>query len=61
MEAYSKRGRMRVLYAVDFSSCFCTLMFLFMKPSDWFAFFVMLAMCVPNGKLRLFKMVTLGN
>ena len=39
---------MRVWYAVDFSSCLCTLTFLLKKPSDWFAFFVMMALCVPQ-------------
>ena len=37
MEAYSNCGRMRVLYAVYFSSCLCGLIFLFRKPNDWFA------------------------
>ena len=61
MEAYSNCGRMRVWYAVDFSSCFCTLIFLLRKSSDWFAFLVMLAMYVPSGKLKSSDMVTLGN
>ena len=33
MEAYSNCGLMRVLYAVDFSSCLCGLMFLLRKPN----------------------------
>ena len=33
MEAYSSGGLMRVLYAVDFSSCLCGLMFLLRKPN----------------------------
>ena len=56
MEAYSSFGLMRVLYAVDFSSCLCALIFLLRKPNVWFAFFVMLAICVP--KLRSSQMVT---
>ena len=32
MEAYSNCGLMRVLYAVDFSSCLCGLRFLLRKP-----------------------------
>ena len=35
-------------YAVDFSSCLCGLIFLFRKPKYWLAFFVMLAICVPQ-------------
>ena len=34
---------MRILYAVDFSSCLCSLIFRLRKPYDRFAFFVMLA------------------
>ena len=56
MEAYSNCGRKRVLYAVDFSSCLCGLIFLLRKPNDWFAFFVMLSICVPQ--LRLYEIVT---
>ena len=56
MEAYSDCGLMRALYAVDFSSCLCGLRFLLRKPNVWFAFFVMLAICVPQ--LRSSEMVT---
>ena len=38
VEAYSKCGPMRVLYAVDFSSCLCGLIFLLRESNDWFAF-----------------------
>ena len=44
MEAYSNCGLRRVLYAVGFSG----LRFLLRKPNVWFAFFVMLAICVPS-------------
>ena len=40
-----------LLYAVDFSSCLCGLMVLLRKPNVWFAFFVMLAICVPPVKV----------
>ena len=33
VKAYSKCGLMRVLYAVDFSSCLCGLVFLLRKPN----------------------------
>ena len=56
MEAYSNYSGMRVSYAVDFSSCLCGLIFFLRKPNDWFAFFVMLTICVPQ--LRASKMVT---
>ena len=56
VEAYSSCGLMKVLYAVDFSSCLCGLIFLLRKPNVWFAFFVMLAICVPQ--LRWSEMVT---
>ena len=55
MAAYSNCGLMRVLYAVDFSSCLCGFRFLLRKPNVWFAFFVMLAICVP--KLWSYEMV----
>ena len=55
VEAYSNCRQIRVLYASDFSSCLCGLIFLLRKPNDWFAFFVMLAMCVPQ--LRSSKIV----
>ena len=42
---------MRVLYAADFSSCLCGLMVLLRKSYVWFAFFVMLAICVPPAKV----------
>ena len=42
---------MRVLYAVDLSSCLCGLIFLLRKSNDWFAFFVVLAMLVPQVKV----------
>ena len=44
------------LDAVDFCSCLCTLIFHLRKPNDWFAFFVMLTMCV--RQLRSSEMVT---
>ena len=55
MEAYSNCCLMRVLCAMDFSSCFWGLIFPLRKPYVWFAFFVMLAICVPQ--LRSSKMV----
>ena len=39
------------LYAADFSSCLCGLMVVLRKPNVWFAFFVMLALCVPPAKV----------
>ena len=48
MYAYSNCNGIRVSYAVDFSSCLCGLIFLLRKPNDWFAFFVMLNICVPQ-------------
>ena len=43
MEAYSHCGRMRVLYAVDFSSCLCGLIFVLRKYNDCFAFLCILS------------------
>ena len=40
---------------LNFSSCLCGLRFLLRKPNVWFAFFVMLAICVPQ--LRSSEMV----
>ena len=56
MEAYSNCGLMRVLYAMDFSSCLWGLTFSLRKPYVWFAFFVMLVIGVP--KLRSSEMLT---
>ena len=56
MEEYSNYGIMRASYTVDFSSCLCGLIFRLRKPNDGFAFFVMLAICVPQ--LRSSEMVT---
>ena len=41
--AYSRCGRMRLLYVVDLSSCLCGLIFLLRKPNDWFALFCILS------------------
>ena len=66
-EAYSNFGLMRVLYAVDFSSCLCGLIFLLRKIKDWFAFFCNIGfMCSPakvvqNGDPRYLAADTLSS
>ena len=56
VEAYSNRGLTRVLYATDFRSFLWTHLFILRKPRVWFAFFVVILICLVHN--RLSAMVT---
>ena len=56
VEAYSSYVHARILYAIDFRSLLWTRMLRLRKPSDWFAFLIVLLIC--SDHLRSSDIVT---
>ena len=50
VEAYSNGGLTRVLYATDLRSLLWTGIFLLRKPRVWFAFFVVMSICLDHER-----------